>query len=358
MHVSRARSITGAIALILAAMTPALAVSAASPPAFPAQAVTRTAAIAHFSFADGRTQDLRLAYRTIGQPRRDRRGNIINAVLLIHGTGSSGEQFFAPKVAAALFASGAPLDPAKVWTIVPDTIGMGGSSKPSDGQGTQFPHYDYADMVRAEHHLVREVLGVSKLRVVLGTSMGGAHAWLWATEYPLAADTIIALATLPVRPTGRNLLWRIVARDALLADPTPGGPGARIAAGASILGLGADRLLKKAANDPAKGEALLAGFAQRAAQPLDLAWHIDAFRTYNPEPHLGRVVAKVVNVNFADDPGYPPELDPMRELAHRFPNIHSIVVPASERTSGHATLGDPEVWLPYVEQQMRSALGS
>ncbi|MGL4543341.1 MAG: hypothetical protein ACRCUI_12595, partial [Polymorphobacter sp.] len=198
-------------------------------------------------------------------------------------------------------------------------------------------------------------LGIRKLRLVLGTSMGGSNAWLWATAFPDLAGTVIALSTLPVKPTGRNLLWRIASRDALLADPAPDGAGLRTANAISAMVMVAPPALRKFVPGAAAAEAVMAGEAP-ARDGLDLAWQLDAVRSYDPQPRLGEVRANVVNLNFADDPLYPPETDPMAEIVREFPNIRSVVVPASDATMGHLTLGEPAVWLPYVAADIRAAL--
>lgn len=349
----------------LAAPLLALSVVAAAPSAgagipAPAAAATdpraqRTVVVPDFTFADGRSQPLRIAYRAFGTPHRGPDGSIDNAVLLLHGTGGSSAAFIDPKFETLLYGAGAPLDLAKSYVIVTDAIGTGGSSKPSDGAGRNFPHYDYHDMVVAQAHIVRRTLGIRKLRLVLGMSMGGSNAWLWATEFPDLAGTVIALSSLPVKPTGRNLLWRIASRDALLADPAPGGAGVRTANAITAMLMVAPPALKAFVPNAKAAEAVMAG-QQPASDGLDLAWQLDAVRSYDPQPMLDAVTARVVNLNFADDPLYPPETDPMPGIVKRFPNISTVIVPASDKTMGHMTLTEPAVWLPYVEKDIRAAL--
>lgn len=315
----------------------------------------QTVVVPDFSFADGRSQPLRIAYRAFGTPHRGSDGSIDNAVLLLHGTGGSSAAFLGPKADKLFYAAGAVFDLSKTYVVLTDAIGTGGSSKPSDGAERDFPHYDYHDMVVAQAHIVRHTLGIRKLRLVLGTSMGGSNAWLWATELPDYVDTVIVLSSLPIKPTGRNLIWRLASRDALLADPAPGGTGLRTAKAISLLEMVAPRTLKTMAPDAAAGQALLAGDAG-ATNGLDLAWQLDAVRNYDPQPRLDNVSARVVNLNFADDPLYPPETDPMPGIVKQFPNIKTVIVPASDQTMGHFTLGEPAVWLPYVEADIRAAL--
>src|SRR5436190_21841242 len=176
--------------------------------------------IKDFKFRSGETlTELKLHYYTLGQPKKDAAGKITNAVLILHGTGGTGRQFLSPQFADVLLAPGGLLDPAKYFIIMPDGIGHGGSSKPSDGLRARFPHYDYADMVAAEHALATEGLGVQKLRLILGTSMGCMHAFMWGETYPDAAKALMPLACLPAEIAGRNRLWRRMAIEAITADP-------------------------------------------------------------------------------------------------------------------------------------------
>jgi len=166
-------------------------------------------AIKDFAFGSGeRLPELRIHYRTLGVPRRDAAGRIVNAVLILHGTGGSGAQFLRPQFSGELFGPGQLLDAAKYFIILPDDIGHGNSSKPSDGLHAHFPRYDYGDMVRAEHALVTEGLGVAQLRLIMGTSMGCMHAFMWGEAWPESARAMMPLACLPVAIAGRNRMWR------------------------------------------------------------------------------------------------------------------------------------------------------
>ena len=176
--------------------------------------------IKDFKFRSGESlPELNVHYYTIGEPKRDAKGQITNAVLLLHGTGGSGLQFHARQFSDELFKAGGLLDPATTYVIMPDGIGHGRSSKPSDGLRRKFPQYDYADMVEVQHRLVTEKLGVSKLRLILGTSMGCMHAFMWAEQWPDAAQALMPLACLPGEIAGRNRLWRKMAIDAVTSDP-------------------------------------------------------------------------------------------------------------------------------------------
>src|SRR5690348_11671081 len=190
-----------------------LAASALSAPAAAApEATAHDFVVKDFHFRSGETlPQLKIHYYTVGTPAKDAAGHVVNAVLILHGTGGSGRQFEAPQFADVLFKPGGVLDPAKYFLIMPDGIGHGGSSKPSDGLRMKFPRYDYADMVAAQHALTHDGLGVEKLRLVMGTSMGCMHSFVWAEAYPTGAKAFFPLACLPVEIAGRNRLWRALA---------------------------------------------------------------------------------------------------------------------------------------------------
>ena len=305
--------------------------------------------VRQFDFAAGRTAPVKLAFRTLGSPHRGASGEIDNAVVLLHGTGGSGAAFLGPK-APLLFGPGAPLDLKSTYVILPDAIGMGASSRPSDGLGVSFPHYDYSDIVKGVRTILVD-LKVTRVRAVVGVSMGAMAGWTWAETYPGEIGTLIAMGAWPTAVTGRNLLWRLAARDALLASPTAGGTGARAAAAITMVGNVPPALLAKAAPDVATAQALLDARAAAAGDPVDLAFALDAVRTYAPQGHLDAITATVVELNFADDILYPAAAAP--PLPPRFTRIS---VPASAATSGHATLGAPAVWLPYVAPALAAAL--
>lgn len=303
---------TPAIIMVVAAAAPVPAVHALDVPAF--------------RFSTGETQPVRLGYRTFGQPIRNAEGAVVNAVLLLHGTSASGTQFLTAPF-QRWFAAGGPLDAARVFTIIPDAIGFDLSSKPSDIPARAFPAYGYADMVAGQARVL-EALGVKRLRLTIGTSMGGMHAWLWATRRPEQAGAVLALAALPQKPAGLNALWRVASAQALRADPRPGGTGVRTATAISLMAMAAPRTLQAAAPDRAGAERLIESFVARGeGQPIDLAYRIAASRDYDPAEQLDRVVGPVLNVNFADDPLYPPTLDPMPGVTARYSTIRSIIVP-------------------------------
>lgn len=330
-----------------------IAVAAAPPVDFtlPATVPVKLVRVRQFDFAGGRTAPVKLGYRTLGNPHKGADGRIDNAVVLLHGTGGSGAVFLGDK-AALLFGPGAPLDTARAFVILPDTIGTGASSKPSDGLGVNFPHYDYGDLIRGVRAILAD-LKVTRVRAVVGVSMGAMLGWTWATDYPGEVGTLIAMGAWPRAVAGRNLLWRLAARDALLASPLPGGSGARVAAGITLVANVPPALLARLVPDAASAQRVIDARLTGGGDPVDLAFQFDAVRTYAPEAKLGAITADVVELNFADDILYPPA---EAAIAHPPARLTTIVVPASARTSGHATLGEPAIWLPYVAPALRAAL--
>ena len=338
------------VLLLAAALVVTAPLFAAAPADFmaPASVPVHLVRVRQFDFAGGRSAPVKLGYRTLGVPHRGADGSIDNAVVLIHGTGGSSAAFLGPK-AALLFGAGAPLDAATTFIILPDAIGIGASTKPSDGLGVNFPHYDYGDMVKGIRTVLAD-LKVTRIRAVVGVSMGAMVGWTWAESYPNEIDTLVAMGAWPTAVTGRNLIWRLAARDALLVSPLPGGSGARIAAGITLVANVPPNLLAKLAPDADALRTVIDARVANAPDPVDLAFQLDAVRTYAPQARLGQVTAKAVELNFADDTLYPAAEAP--SLPASFTRIN---VPASPRSSGHATLGDPGVWLPLVAPALREA---
>ena len=305
--------------------------------------------IRDFHFRSGETlPELKLHYYTLGQPRNDAAGHIVNAVLILHGTGGSGRQFVAPQFADVLFAPGGLLDPAKYFLIMPDDIGHGASSKPSDGLKMRFPHYDYADMVEGEHAIVAQALGVQQLRLVMGTSMGCMHSFVYAEMYPDGARAVMPLACQAVALAGRNRLWRKMSIDAIEADPAwKGGDYAS----EPMLGLrGAENMLILAGASPwpmqiamPKGEQVDTWYAEQLPQRLkgldadDLIYQLDASRTYDPSKDLEKIRAPLTWVNSGDDFINPPELGLAQVEVKRIKGGKFVLIPAGPDTHGHGT---------------------
>jgi homoserine O-acetyltransferase len=304
--------------------------------------------IKDFKFRSGETLPaLKLHYYTLGQPKKDVSGHVTNAVLILHGTGGSGRQFAAPQFADVLFAPGGLLDPAKYFLIMPDDIGHGASSKPSDGLKMRFPKYDYADMVEGEHAIVSQ-LGVQQLRLVMGTSMGCMHSFMYAEMYPDGARAAMPLACQTVALAGRNRLWRKMAIDNIEADPAWAGGNY---ASQPMLGLrGAENLLLLAGQSAwpmqvamPKGEQVDAWYAEQLPQRLkaldanDMIYQLDASRTYNPSLDLAKIKAPLTWVNSSDDFINPPELGLAQTEIKRVKGGKFVLIPFSPDTHGHGT---------------------
>jgi homoserine O-acetyltransferase len=312
-----------------------------------------------FHFSGGEVlPSLKLHYFTLGTPARNADGQIVNAVLLLHGTGGRAVGFFTPTFAGELFGSGQPLDATRWFIIVPDNIGHGGSSKPSDGLHAKFPHYGYRDMVEAQYRLLAEALGVQHLRLIIGTSMGCMHAWMWAGNHPESMDALLPIACLPAPIAGRNRMERRLIVDAIRNDPEwQAGDYARQPQGLVTalrmiaISAGSTRQLYLQAPTVEASDRLLDRMVQQRMQNADandLLYAWDASRDYDPGENLPRITAPVTAVNFADDERNPPQLQVMEREIARVQHGRYVLVPASERTRGHASLGDAALWKEYL----------
>jgi len=324
--------------------------------------------IKNFRFTSGETlPELRMHYRTYGTPQKNAQGIVTNAVLIMHGTGGTGGQFVGRNFAGELFGPGQPLDVTKYFIILPDDIGHGGSSKPSDGLRAKFPRYGYVDMVEAEHRLVTEGLGVNHLRLVMGTSMGGMHTWMWASRYPDFMDALLPLASLPGQISSRNRAWRRVVIDAIRNDPewkngeyTTQPQSLRTAA--QMLWLVSSNPVRRHAAAPTLAEAdrqldqYVANY-MKTGDANNILYALEASRDYDPAPGLEKVKAPLLAINFADDIINPPELQILETEIKRVPNGRAIVMPASERTSGHGTHTAASVWKHYLVELLEMTEG-
>lgn len=300
--------------------------------------------------------EVRLHYRTIGTPQRDAGGVVRNAVLILHGTGGAGSQFLQPHFADELFGPGQLLDATKYYLILPDGIGHGQSSKPSDGAHMKFPKYGYNDMVSLQYRLVTEGLKVNHLRVVMGTSMGGMQTWMWGYLYPNFMDGLMPLASAPTQIAGRNRIWRKMAMDAIHEDPDwkNGEYTTQPKQGLA----GAVRLLMLAGSVPLYWQTTLAPTRDAADAYLasemakrmkttdanDTLYQIDSSRDYDPSPYLDKIVAPLVAINSADDQVNPPELGIVERLIGKVAHGRFVLIPISERTRGHSTHTWAAVW--------------
>ncbi|HYA93146.1 MAG TPA: alpha/beta fold hydrolase [Thermodesulfobacteriota bacterium] len=317
-----------------------------------------------FRFQSGEVlPELRLHYVTLGTPRRDAAGHTTNAVLLLHGTTGRGESLLA-SFAAQLFAEGQPLDAGRYYLIIPDSIGHGSSTKPSDGLRGRFPRYGYNDMVEAQHRLVTEGLGVDHLRLVLGTSMGGMHTWLWGEKYPDMMDTLMPIASQPVQIAGRNFLWRHVITETIRNDPEWNGGDyeKQPSHWVSVLPLFNIMLLTPVQLQVAgptrdKANELFDKIIDTWCKTLETNDFLYAFESswdYDPEPNLGKIKAKLLALNFADDTINPVEIDVMGPAVAKIPNGRLITMPASNQSLGHMNLFHPEIWKHHLAEFLKS----
>jgi homoserine O-acetyltransferase len=317
--------------------------------------------VRQFRFASGETlPELRLHYRTLGQPRRDVAGVVRNAVLILHGTSGSGSQFLSRPFAGELFGAGQPLDTTVYFVVLPDGIGHGLSSRPSEGMHARFPRYNYDDMVDAQHRLLVEHLGVRHLRLVMGTSMGGMHSWVWAERYPDFMDGVVPLASAPVQIAGRNRMLRRMVIDDIRADPewrggdyTTQPRGLRAALQILYIMTSAPLVEQHDAPTRDAADSIITSWLDARAKTTDandMLYAFDASRDYDPESMLGRITAPLFAINSADDEVNPPELHILDRLMPRVVHGRFIVVPISAATRGHGTHTVAAVWkAPFAE---------
>ena len=312
-------------------------------------------------FGTGETlAEVRIHYTTLGTPHRDARGVVDNAVMVLHGTGGSGKNFLVPQFADELYGPGAPLDLARTYVILPDNIGHGGSSKPSDGLRMAFPHYDYDDMVALQHRLLVEGLGVTRLKLILGTSMGCMHAFVWGETWPGFAERLAPFACNPVPLAGRNRMWRKMAIDAIKADPAwangayTAQPAAGVRTAADLLILAGLNPVAAQAQFPTRAatEAALDLAFARASQidANDALYYIDSSRNYDPSGGLDRIKVPLLWINSADDFINPPELGFAEAAVKRMPRARFRLIPASADTKGHGTHTWAKFWKADLAQ--------
>ena len=316
--------------------------------------------ITNFKFRSGETlPELRIHYRTIGELKKDGNGVATNAVLIGHGTGGAGTQFLSPQFGNVLFGPAGLLDAKRYFIILPDGIGHGRSSKPSDGLRMRFPQYTYDDMVAALYELLTKHLGVNHLRLVMGTSMGGMQTWVWGETYPDFMDALMPLASLPVEIAGRNRIWRRMAMDAIRNDPEwLGGeyktqPMRGLVAAENLLLVAGSAPLYWQKQAPTRDSAdkFYADRLKTAVARLDandLLYQLNSSREYNPAPKLGTIKAPLVAINSADDMINPPELGLIEKEIKRVKRGRYILLPITERTRGHGTHTLPAIWQKYL----------
>lgn len=321
----------------------------------------------NFQFASGETlPELRLHYTSFGTLRRDAAGRVINAVLILHGTGGDGQQFLRPQFSEVLFAPGGLLDAARYYIVLPDNIGHGHSSKPSDELHAHFPQYAYGDMVAAQYRLLTEGLHINHLRLILGTSMGCMHAFMWGESYAEFAEALMPLACLPVQIAGRNRIWRKMIIDAIKNDPawlggeyrTPPVGGLRAAADLLMIAGSAPALWQAQFPDRDAADRRLSDYLDGQLKELDandLLYQIAASRDYDPSRQLASIHVPVMWVNSADDFINPPELGIAEREAAKLPRGKFVLLPVSEGTHGHGTHTWAALWQDYLRELLEQS---
>ncbi|HST78264.1 MAG TPA: alpha/beta fold hydrolase [Verrucomicrobiae bacterium] len=321
--------------------------------------------IKDFRFGTGESlPELKLHYLTLGQPHRDAAGHTDNAVLLLHGTGGNAHSLLNPVFSDILFGPGQPLDITKFYIILPDDIGHGESSKPSDGLRMHFPQYDYNDMVASQHAMLLDGLHVDHLRLILGTSMGCMQSFVWGETFPQFSDALAPFACLPVELAGRNRMWRYMAMQIIRDDPawkngeytTEPVEGLRGANDLILIAGSAPLQMQK--NFPTR--ALAEAYVDKTLNALiahtdanDFLYYVNASRNYNPEPKLNTITTAVLWINSADDFINPPELGIAERLVKKMPHAKFILIPISDATRGHGTHTQAAVWKDYLREFLR-----
>jgi homoserine O-acetyltransferase len=344
-----------------------LILSAAAQTPAPAPPVTEGNFTVHnYTFRSGETMpDVRLHYRTLGLAQKDSRGVVTNAVLVMHGTGGTGAQFLARSFSGELFGPGQPLDATKFFIILPDGVGHGGSSKPSDGLHAKFPHYGYLDMVDLQHRLLVDGLGVNHARLVMGTSMGGMQTWLWGEQFPTFMDALMPLASVPGQISGRNRVWRRLIIDAIRNDPT-WKDGEYTAQPVSLRTV--EQMIWLVGSNPAKRyqaaptladadrvmEAALVA-SMRTADVNDILYQYEASRDYDPAPGLEKIIAPLVAVNTTDDIVNPPDIPVLEKEISRVKRGRMVMIPESDKTNGHGTHTLAAVWMEHLVQLLKES---
>ncbi len=308
-----------------------------------------------FKFTSGETlPELHLHYRSLGKPVKDAQGQTTNAILITHGTTGSGAQFLRPEFAGELFRPGQPLDATKFYLILPDGIGHGNSSRPSEGLHAKFPRYGYRDMVEAQYRLLTEGLGVNHARLIMGTSMGGMQTWLWGEVHPDFMDALMPLASLPTQISGRNRAWRRMIIDAIRHDPE--WVNGDYKKQPQSLGIAAEMLWFMSSNPIlrqqeaptlAKTDEVLNKFVSdymAKADTNDVLYAVEASHDYDPGPNLEKIRAPLLAINSADDLINPPELGILEQEIKRVPHGRAIVIPLSDLTRGHGSHTVAALW--------------
>ena len=348
-----------ALALVIAVTS---VVSAAEYPA-PTEA---DYVIRDFKFTSGETlPELRIHYRTLGKATKDEKGVVQNAVLITHGTTGNGAQFIRPEFAGELFGPGQPLDATKFFIVLPDGIGHGKSSRPSEGMHAKFPHYGYIDMVEAQFRLLTDGLGITHARLIMGTSMGGMHTWLWGSIHPDFMDALMPLASLPTQISGRNRAWRRLVIDAIRNDPEWRNgeyttQPASVRTAAQMLWFMSSNPILRQKDSPTltKTDEVVDKFVAdylKTGDANDVLYALEASHDYDPGPGLEKIRAPLLAVNFADDLVNPPELGILEREIKRLPKGRAVVIPLSDKTRGHGSHTIATLWKGELEALLKQS---
>jgi homoserine O-acetyltransferase len=320
--------------------------------------------IRDFKFADGETlAELKTHYRALGTIQRNAHGQVTNAVLIMHGTTGSGAQFIRSEFAGELFGKDQPLDAAKFFIVLPDGIGHGKSSKPSDGLHAKFPRYGYRDMVEAQYRLLTDGLGVDHARLVMGTSMGGMQTWLWGEMHPDFMDALMPLASLPTQISGRNRAWRRLVIDAIRNDPAWNNgeyrsqPPSLRTAGEMLWFMSSNPVLRqKEAPTLAKTDDVLDKFVEQIGKTddaTDVLYALEASHDYDPGPNLEKIRAPLLAINSSDDLINPSELGILEREIKRVPHGRAVIIPFSEKTRGHGSHTIADLWKDQLSELLK-----
>jgi homoserine O-acetyltransferase len=319
-----------------------------------------TCVIRNFRFGSGEVlPELRMHYITLGTPRRDARGAISNAIMLLHNTTGSAREWLSPELGGELFCAGQPLDAAEYYIVLPDAIGFGGSSKPSDGMRTSFPNYSFRDIVEAEHRLLTEGLGVAHLRLMLGLSMGGMLTWLFAGMYPDFIDSLVPIGSQPAPMSGRNWIQRRISIEAIRNDPEWNGGNyttnpSRYVYTAPFGALMVQSVVRLQEQAPtrAAADALYEKFVANARKgdANNRLYQVEASGTYDPTDILGNIKAPLLAINFADDELNPPQLGTVEPVISRLPNARYVLVPAGPKSMGHYSALRAAQWKAHLAE--------
>jgi len=342
--------------------------AAANVPASPwdqrvnASAVQADAWFDSYKFGDGETlARVRIHYSTLGKPHRNSKGEIDNAILVLHWTGADSRALMSPAYTKALFDAGRPLDAHRYYLIFPDSVGHGQSSKPSDGLKAKFPNYDYNDIVDLQHKVVTETLGIKHLHAILGMSMGGMNAWQWAEAYPDMMDGVMPVVSLPISVSGRNLLWRRMVIDAIRSDPEWKNGNYTETPRSWIVGYNILRMMIDSAsalqyevpNGSAADKFLSANrFTAEHVDANDILYSLKSSFSYDPEPGLSKIKTKLFALNFSDDEFNPDRLQILQTVVPKLDHGRYVVQPGTPSSPGHFTMTRPDLWAQHVGEFM------